>query len=174
MVDFSQIRAFAFDVDGVFTNGGILCDVQGELYRTFDAKDGFAVRMAVMKGYPVGIITGGRSESIRQRFLTSGVSGDDVYLGSRNKIEQLQEFCQKHYLNADQILFIGDDIPDLEVIQTVGIGMCPADGVPEVKAAADIVSQYNGGHLCVRDAIETVMKAQGHWEFDAMTYKKLF
>lgn len=174
MVDFADIRAFAFDVDGVFTNGGILCDTAGELYRTFDAKDGFAVRMAVMKGYPVGVITGGRSKSITARFLTSGVSEEDVYLGSRNKIEQLQDFCQRHYLNADQVLFIGDDIPDLEVIQTVGIGVCPADAVPEIKAVADIVSEYNGGHLCVRDAIEKVLKAQGHWTFDAMQYKKLF
>jgi len=174
MVDFSQIRAFAFDVDGVFTNGGVLATETGELYRTFDAKDGFAVRMAVMKGYPVGIITGGKSTSIRERFQTSGVPGDDVFLGARNKVEQLQEFCQKHYLNADQVLFIGDDIPDLDVIIAVGIGMCPADAVPEVKAAADIVSEYNGGHLCVRDAIEKVLKAQGHWEFDTMLYKKLF
>ena len=174
MVDFADIRAFAFDVDGVFTNGGILCDTAGELYRTFDAKDGFAVRMAVMKGYPVGVITGGRSKSITARFLTSGVSEEDVYLGSRNKIEQLQDFCQRHYLNADQVLFIGDDIPDLDVIIAVGIGMCPADAVPEVKAAADIVSEYNGGHLCVRDAIEKVLKSQGHWEFDTMLYKKLF
>lgn len=174
MTDFSEIRAFAFDVDGVFTNGGILCDTQGELYRTFDAKDGFAVRMAVMKGYPVGVITGGRSRSITERFLTSGVKEEDVYLGSRNKIEQLQDFCQRHYLTADQILFIGDDIPDLEVIQACGIGFCPADAVPEIKAVADIVSDYNGGHLCVRDAIERVLKVQGHWNFDAMVYKKLF
>lgn len=174
MTDFADIRAFAFDVDGVFTNGGILCDTQGELYRTFDAKDGFAVRMAVMKGYPVGVITGGRSRSITERFLTSGVKEEDVYLGARNKIEQLQDFCQRHYLNADQILFIGDDIPDLEVMQTVGIGLCPADAAPEIKAIADIVSEYNGGRLCVRDAIERVMKAQGHWNFDPITYKKLF
>ncbi len=174
MVDFSEIRAFAFDVDGVFTNGGVFCDVNGELYRTYDSKDGFAVRMACMRGYPVGIITGGRSESIRQRFLTSGVKADNVYLGSRNKIEQLQEFCQKHGLKAEQVLFIGDDIPDIEVIQTCGIGVCPADAVPEVKAAADIISEYNGGRLCVRDAIEKVMKAQGTWVFDSVLYKKLF
>lgn len=174
MVDFSEIRAFAFDVDGVFTNGGILCDVNGELYRTFDAKDGFAVRMAVMHGYPTGVITGGRSRSIVERFLTSGMKEEDVYLGSRNKIEQLNDFCQRHYLNADQVLFIGDDIPDIEVIKTVGIGVCPSDAVPEVKAVADIISDYPGGHLCVRDAIEKVMKAQGHWDFDSMLYKKLF
>ena len=174
MVDLKDIRAFAFDVDGVFTDGGILCDVQGELYRTFDSKDGFAVRMAVMHGYPCGIITGGRSESITARFLTSGVPAEDVYLGSRNKMEQLHAFCESHYLKAEQILYIGDDIPDMEVIRAVGIGMCPADAVPEVKEAADIVSNDRGGSQCVRHAIEMVMKAQGTWTFDAVQYKKMF
>lgn len=174
MVDLKDIRAFAFDVDGVFTDGGILCDVQGELYRTFDSKDGFAVRMAVMHGYPCGIITGGRSKSITARFLTSGVPSEDVYLGSRNKMEQLRAFCEAHYLKAEQILYIGDDIPDMEVIRAVGIGMCPEDAVPEVKEVADIVSNDRGGSQCVRHAIEMVMKAQGTWTFDSVQYKKMF
>ena len=174
MVDFSEIRAFLFDVDGVFTDGGVLCDLKGELYRTFDAKDGFAVRMACMRGYPVGIITGGRSRSITERFLTTGLKEEDVYLGARNKVEQLQDFCERHYLNADQILFIGDDIPDLEVMQTVGIGLCPSDAVEEVKAAADMISTRPGGRGCVRDAVERVLKAHGDWNFDALEYKKHF
>lgn len=174
MVELKDIRAFAFDVDGVFTGGGILCDVQGELYRTFDSKDGFGVRMAVMHGYPCGIITGGRSKSITARFRNSGVPEEDVYLGSRNKVEQLHEFCKAHGVKPSQVLFIGDDIPDIGVIREVGIGMCPSDAVPEVKEAADIVSEYAGGHQCVRHAIEMVMKAQGAWTFDAMQYKKLF
>ena len=82
-----NIKAFVFDVDGVFTDGGILADVNGELYRTFDSKDSMAVRMACMKGYHLGVISGGRSESIRQRFLTCGLDSDDIYLGSRSKIE---------------------------------------------------------------------------------------
>ena len=174
MVDFSEIRAFLFDVDGVFTDGGVLCDLKGELYRTFDAKDGFAVRMACMRGYPVGIITGGRSRSITERFLTTGLKEEDVYLGARNKVEQLQDFCERHYLNADQILFIGDDIPDLEVMRTAGIGLCPSDAVEEVKAAADMISTRPGGRGCVRDAVERVLKAHADWNFDALEYKKHF
>ena len=90
--DLSKIKAFAFDVDGVMTDGGIFCDLQGNLYRTYDAKDGFAIRMAVMNGYPVGVITGGRSSSIRERFKTSGVKPEDVYLGSRDKIRDFDDF----------------------------------------------------------------------------------
>lgn len=174
MTSLTDIKAFAFDVDGVFTGGGILCDVQGELYRTFDSKDGFGVRMAIMHGYPVGVITGGRSRSITARFLSSGVPAEDVYLGSRNKMEQLDDFCRRHSVTPEQVLYIGDDIPDLAVIQAVGIGMCPADAVAEVREAADIVSEFPGGRWCVRNAIESVMRAQGTWTFDSMQYKKLF
>lgn len=174
MVDFKDIQAFVFDVDGVFTDGGVLCDLRGELFRTFDAKDGFAVRMASMHGYPVGIISGGRSKSIIQRFLTTGVSEADIYLGSRNKTEQLDDFCERHGISAGRILYIGDDLPDIGVIRAAGIGMCPCDAVEEVKAAADIVSEYPGGRGCVRKAVEQVMKAQGKWVFDPIEYKKHF
>jgi len=173
-MDLSKIKAFAFDVDGVFTDGGVLCVTGGELYRTFDAKDGFAVRMAVMHDYPVAIITGGRSESIRDRFLTSGLKAENIYLRSRKKVEQLDDFCSKHGLERENVLFIGDDIPDIEVIQAAGLGVCPSDAVPEVLASADFVSSRPGGHGCVREAIEMVMKAQGAWTFDADQYKKLF
>jgi len=174
MMDFSKIKAFAFDIDGVFTNGGILCDLQGELYRTFDAKDGFAVRMAVMNGYPVAIITGGRSKSIAERFLTSGLPKEDIYLGSRIKMEEFDNFCRRHDLKAEDVMYIGDDIPDIDVIEACGLGVCPSDAVEEVKAAADWVSDCPGGRGCVRSAVESVMKAQGRWNFDQSKYKKLF
>ncbi len=174
MVRFSDIRAFAFDVDGVFTDGGILCDLKGELYRTFDAKDGFAVRMAVMNGFPVGIITGGRSVSITERFKTSGVPASDVFLGSRKKTEDFEAFCAAHGLTPSQVLFIGDDIPDIPVLRLAGIAMCPSDAVDEVKAVCDVVSPFPGGRGCVRHAIETAMKSQGKWQFDTDVYKKLF
>ncbi|MDT3356905.1 MAG: HAD hydrolase family protein [Bacteroidota bacterium] len=173
-MDFSKIKAFAFDIDGVFTNGGILCDLQGELYRTFDAKDGFAVRMAVMNGYPTAIITGGRSKSIQARFLTSGLPEGDIYLGSRIKMDEFDDFCRRHGLKAEEVMYIGDDIPDIEVMEACGIGVCPSDAVEEVKAAADWVSDYPGGRGCVRNSVETVMKAQGRWVFDQKKYKKLF
>ena len=174
MPDFSRIRAFAFDVDGVFTDGGILCDLQGELYRTFNAKDGFGVRMATMKGYPVAIITGGRSGSIVARFRTCGVGQEDVYLGSRDKIADLNDFCRKYSLEKAEILYVGDDVPDIEAILACGIGVAPADGVQEAKDAADYVSEFPGGRGCVRDVIEKVMKVRGDWVFDVAHYKKKF
>ena len=173
-MELSKIKAFAFDVDGVFTDGGILCDLQGELYRTFDAKDGFAVRMAVMNGYPVGIITGGRSVSIRQRFLTSGVAGEDVYLGSRDKVADFLDFCSRHGVAPEEVLFVGDDIPDLPVLRMCGCALCPADAVEEVKAACHVVSEYPGGKGCVRHAVESVMKERGDWDFDVSEYKRRF
>lgn len=173
-MDWSRIRAFAFDVDGVFTDGGVLCDLQGELYRTFDAKDGFAVRMAAMNRYPVAIITGGRSVSLRERFLTSGVPSEDIFLGARDKEELLQQFCRRHELTPEQVLYIGDDIPDIGVLRRVGCAVCPSDAVPEVQAVCDVVSPFPGGKGCVRHAIETVMKAQGRWVFDVQLYKALF
>ena len=174
MTDFKDIKAFAFDVDGVFTDGGILCDTAGELYRTFDAKDGFAVRMAAMHGYPIAIITGGRSLSIRARFLSSGVSEDDIYLGSRIKTDQLGEFCHRHGLSPAQVIFVGDDIPDIEIMRECGVGACPCDAVEEVKAASDLVTSSPGGKGCVREIIESVMKAHGTWEFDARLYKQKY
>ena len=98
------IKAFLFDVDGVFTNGGILADLNGELYRTFDAKDSFAIRMASMHGYRLGIITGGRSESIPKRFIQCGILPEDVYLGSRDKIEDFEDFCRKYDLIPEENL----------------------------------------------------------------------
>ncbi len=174
MPDFSKIRAFAFDVDGVFTNGGILCDLAGELYRTFDSKDGFGVRMAIMKGYHCAIITGGRSGSILARFRSCGVKPENVYLGSRDKIVDFNAFCSKHNLSADEVLYVGDDLPDLDVMAACGIGVSPADGVPEARQTADFVSSCPGGRGCVRDVIERVLKSRGDWEFDVTAYKTTF
>ena len=169
-----NIKAFASDVDGVLTDGGILADLDGELFRTFDSKDGFAVRMATMAGYPVGIITGGRSESIRKRFLTCGVEAEDVYLGSRDKIEDFDDFCRRHGLNPEEVMYFGDDLPDIPVMQKCGCGVAPADAVEEVLAAAYYISPCAGGRRCVREAIERVMKLQGRWHLDVGLYKAKF
>ena len=174
MVDFKKIKAFAFDIDGVMTDGGIFCNNEGDLFRTFDAKDGFAIRMAIMNGYPVAVITGGRSGSIRARFLTSGIPSENVYLGSRDKIADFNDFCRKFGLSPDEVMFFGDDIPDLEVICAAGIGACPCDAVAEVQEAADYVSPKPGGKGCIRDGFEKVMKARGDWKFSVAEYKKRF
>lgn len=174
MVDCLHIKAFALDIDGVATNGGILCIPDGDLLRTYDAKDGFALRMAVMNGYPVAIVTGGSSESIRKRMVTSGVKPEDVFLHCRNKIEQLQEFCTRYNLEFKDVMFFGDDIPDIECMTVSGCGVCPSDAAEDVKAVADWVSPFPGGKGCLRHTIETVLKQQGRWTFEASTYKKLF
>ncbi|MCF0165528.1 MAG: HAD hydrolase family protein [Bacteroidales bacterium] len=174
MTDLKNIKAFVFDIDGVFTNSGILCDLDGELFRTYNVKDTFAIRMAVMQGYKVGIITGGVSASIPARFRSCGVPLDDVYLGSRAKVEELENFCNKHSLSPEDVMFIGDDLPDIGPLMECGIGLCPADAVEEVKEASDIVSEKNGGCGCVRNAVEMVMRAQGKWNFDAQAYKARF
>lgn len=173
-MDLSNIKAFAFDIDGVATDGGVFCFSDGDLLRTYDAKDGFAIRMAIMNGYHVGIITGGSSESIRKRMTTSGVKPEDVFLHSRNKIEDLDTFCARYSLSRKEVMFFGDDVPDMECMMESGCGVCPADAVEEVKAIANWVSDYPGGKGCLRNAIETTLRAQGKWDFNAGRYKKLF
>lgn len=174
MTDPLEIKAFAFDVDGVLTDGGVFCNLEGQLLRTFDAKDGFALRMASMNGYPLAIITGGRSESIRKRVITSGLKPEDVYLGSRDKMADLRDFCRRHSIEPKDVMFFGDDLPDAEVLRACGCGVCPSDGMPDAKEVADIVSDYPGGKGCVRYELERVMRLQGKWNFVTEVYKEKF
>ena len=169
-----KIKAFAFDVDGIFTDGGILATADGDLRRVFDSKDSFGLRMAYMKGYHVGVITGGVSESIRKRFRTCAVPEENIYLGSRAKIEDFEHFCSKYSLCPDEVMYLGDDLPDIPVMTACGCGVCPCDAVDEVKAIADYISSRPGGKGCVREVIEMVMKLQGKWELDVEDYKKKF
>lgn len=173
-MDFSRIKAFAFDIDGVATDGSILALPDGDLLRTYDAKDGFALRMAVMKGYPIAVITGGRSESIRARMLTSGVKPEDVFLHCRNKREEFGIFCERYNLKAEEVMFFGDDLPDIPLMELSGCGVCPSDAVPEVKEKADWISSRPGGKGCLREGIESVLRAQEKWVFDALEYKAKF
>ncbi len=168
----AKIRAFVFDVDGVMTDGGILGTETGELYRVYDAKDGFALRMASMHGYKMGIITGGRSESILKRGLKIGFEAEDIYLHSRNKIDDFNDFCKRHDLKPEEVMYFGDDIPDLCVMEVCGISACPCDAVEDVKQTADFVSSYPGGKCFVRNAVETIMKIHGTWVMDAEGYKR--
>ena len=169
-----RIKAIAFDIDGVMTDGGILAMPDGDLLRVFDAKDSFCVRMAKMNGLHTGIITGGSSGSIVRRFSVCGVDQDDIYLHSRIKLDDFNAFCQKHSLLPEEVMFFGDDLPDIPVIEACGLGVAPADAVEEVKQAADFVSPCRGGHGCVRHAVEMVLKAQGRWHLDDALYKKMF
>ena len=173
-MDFSKIKAFVFDVDGVLTDGGLLADLNGEFYRTFNSKDGFGLRMAVMHGYKMGIITGGKSESIKMRFLACGFKAEDIYLWSRNKMEEFSDFCTRHGLTHEEVMYFGDDVPDMSVMKACGCGVAPADAMEDVKAIADYICEKPGGRGCVRECIEMVMKQQGTWVLDVDDYKKTF
>ena len=173
-MNLDKIKAFAFDIDGVATDGGVFCNGEGDLLRTYDAKDGFAIRMAVMHGFPVAVITGGSSESIRKRMLTSGVKAEDVFLHCRDKREQFAVFCQRYNLQPEDVMYFGDDVPDIALLIASGCGVCPSDAVEEVKEIADWVTSRPGGKGCLREAIEATLRMQGKWVFDPVNYKAKF
>ncbi|MBN2349922.1 MAG: HAD-IIIA family hydrolase [Bacteroidales bacterium] len=159
-----DIKAFAFDVDGVFTNGNVILYPGGEFIRTMNIKDGYAVQYCIKKGYMVAIITGGNSEMIRTRFTNLGVT--DIYLKSSAKFESFEDFQYKYGLELKNILYMGDDLPDYEIMKKVGFPACPADAVEEIKQISKYISDKNGGEGCVRDVIEQVMRLQGKWMND--------
>jgi len=160
-VKLSKIKAFAFDVDGVFTDGSVLVTEEGGFLRTHNAKDGYAVKVATLSGYPVAIITGGSAPSIKLRFAPLGI--DDVYLTSINKMPDFMDFCSKHNLHPSEVLFMGDDIPDIEIFKICGLACCPSDAVNEVKEVCEYISNYPGGRGCVRDIIEQTLKIKDLW-----------
>ncbi len=159
-----KIKAFAFDVDGVLTDGSVQVTESGDFLRIYNAKDGLTIRMAIEKGFPVAIITGGGSETIKKRFSVFGVT--DFYLCSKIKTRDFNHFCEKYNLQPGEVLFMGDDLPDIEPMKICGLPCCPADAVPEVKAVSEYISLFNGGKACVRDIMEQVLKVQGKWVVD--------
>ncbi|AZQ44389.1 KdsC family phosphatase [Nonlabens ponticola] len=161
-----QIKAFVFDVDGVLTDGRLLISESGELLRTMNAKDGYAMKTALNNGYKVCIITGGKNEGVKSRLVGLGVT--DVFLNANDKIIQLEQYMKKHGLQAHEILYMGDDMPDIPVMQEVGLACCPQDAIPEVKAVSHYISHKHGGDACVRDVIEQVMKVHKKWNNDAI------
>lgn len=158
------VKGFAFDVDGVFTNGSVMLHPGGEFIRMMNIKDGFAVQHAVKMGYPIAIITGGYSRTVRKRFAVLGVK--DIYMKSANKIAAFEAFLSKYQLKADDILYMGDDLPDYEVMKRAGFPACPADSAEEIKQLSLYVSHKQGGEGCVRDVIEQVLRLQGKWMND--------
>lgn len=157
----ADIKAFAFDVDGVLTDGTMILHPSGELVRTSNARDGYALHKAVEMGYPVAIISGGSSISLQQRFVNLGIG--DIYLGCKDKCDALNEFCQKHNLEHSQILYMGDDLPDYQVMKLAGIPTCPQNADSEIKQISLYISDFDGGKGCVRDVIEQVLRLNGHW-----------
>ena len=159
--DLKKIKAVAFDVDGVLSADVIPLHPSGEPMRTVNIKDGYAIQLAVKQGLIIGIITGGRTESVRERFAALGVK--DIYMGSSIKIHDYRHFKEKHDLQDEEILYMGDDIPDLQVLHECGLPCCPRDAAPEVKKIAKYISHADGGYGCGRDVIEQVLKVHGKW-----------
>lgn len=159
---FQQIHTFIFDVDGVLTNSQLLVMEDGQLLRQMNVRDGYALKRAVEEGYKVVIISGGKSEGVRIRLQNLGVP--DIYLGIHYKLETYEEVVDMYELDEGGILYMGDDIPDYEVMRRVGLPCCPANAAPEIKAVAQYISGYKGGDGCVRDVIEKVLKLNGHWD----------
>ena len=157
----SPITTFIFDFDGVMTDGTVFCDFEGHPLRATNVKDGYALQLAVKLGYNVALISGAVCPSTIVRMNSLGVT--DVFTGIPNKVLKLKEYMEEKGLRPEEIVFMGDDIPDLGVMQTVGLSACPADAANEVKEISKFISKMPGGKGAVRDLIEQVLKTQGKW-----------
>lgn len=156
-----HITTFIFDVDGVLTDGTVIINTDGELLRTMNIKDGYALKTAVQQGFNVCIISGGKNEGVRKRLQNLGIK--EVYLGAHQKVDHLEEYLDNNNIKHENVLYMGDDIPDLPVMNMIGLPTCPQDAAPELKEIAKYVSYKKGGKGCVRDVIEQVLKVQGKW-----------
>jgi 3-deoxy-D-manno-octulosonate 8-phosphate phosphatase (KDO 8-P phosphatase) len=156
-----DITTFIFDFDGVISDGDITITTEGEMIRTMNVKDGYALKAALMNGFKVCIISGGTNEGVRKRLHDLGIV--DIYLGTHQKEQVLNEYLSQKEIHPEHILYMGDDIPDIPAMKKVGLPTCPQDAVPEVKAISEYISHKKGGRGCVRDVIEQVLKVQGKW-----------
>lgn len=166
--DLTKIKAFAFDVDGVLSPSTIPLGADGYPCRMVNIKDGYALQLAVKRGYKIAIITGGKSEAVKIRFESLGIH--DIYMGASKKLPILKEWMAKHSLEKDEVAFMGDDIPDLTCLRSVGLPTAPFDAVWEVKETAVYISKFSGGYGCARDILEQTMKAQEKWLSDAEAF----
>lgn len=162
--DLTRIKVCAFDVDGVLSRITVALDDNGIPRRTANIRDGYAIQHAMKSGLAIAVITGARVEGIRTRYLLMGV--EDIWLGAGDKMEAFKELCQRHGIQPDEVLYMGDDIPDYKVMTSCGVPCCPADAAPEIKAISAYISPFKGGEGCVRDVVEQVLKAQGKWMND--------
>src|SRR5688500_11530323 len=158
---FKKIKTFVFDVDGVLTDGGLLVYDDGQMVRKMNIKDGYALQLALKRGYRILIISGGTSEAVRERLNRLGIT--DVFLRVHNKEEILTEYIKSHNLSWNEILFMGDDIPDYIVMKRAGLPCAPADAAPEIKQLSLYISSIPGGYGCARDVIEKVLKLNDDW-----------
>ncbi len=168
--DLKRIKALLFDVDGVLSSCVIPMNGEGEPMRTVNIKDGYALHLAVKMGMQVGIITGGRTEAVRKRFLALGIPAENIYMASSVKIHDYRDFMNRYGLTDSEVLYMGDDIPDMEVLSTCGLPCCPKDAAPEIRAVCRYISYAAGGQGCGRDVIEQVLKVQGLWMADERAF----
>ena len=159
---FAPVRTFVFDVDGVMTDGSLLLSEDGGMLRSMNIKDGYALQLAVKKGYNVWVISGARSEAVRDRLNKLGI--EEVHIGIESKKEFLHNIVTASKTSYTHVLYMGDDIPDYAAMQACGLPCCPNDAVTEIKQIAKYISPFNGGRGCVRDVIEKVLKLNGDWD----------
>lgn len=173
MLNFKQklnkINTFIFDVDGVLTDGKVLVMESGEMVRQMNSKDSFALQLARKKDYNVVIMSSGNNIAVKNALKKTGV--EMVYLNQQHKIECYKNFMDMHQLKDEEVLYMGDDLPDLEVMKKVGVAVCPNDSSPEIKNICIYVSPKNGGEGCVRDVIEQVMRLHGTWDISNLNIK---
>tara|TARA_B100000780_G_scaffold70251_1_gene46837 strand:- start:7773 stop:8294 length:522 start_codon:yes stop_codon:yes gene_type:complete len=158
----NKIETFVFDIDGVFTDGKIIVDSQGKESRSFNTKDGIAVKLANDLGYNIAIITGANNEGIKARMNRLGIK--NVFLNSSDKVKDLLNFSKTNNINLGKTIYMGDDLPDIFPMNLVYLKTCPHDAAPEVREISDYVSNKKGGEGCVRDVIEQTLKVQGNWD----------
>lgn len=161
---FANINTFVFDVDGVLTDGTLLVLEGGQMARRMNIKDGYALQLAIKKGYRVVVISGGISEPVKERLVKLGVT--DVMMNVKDKKACLQEYVFSNNLVWEKLLFMGDDIPDYLPMTMVGLPCCPSDAATEIKSVSRFISSLPGGQGCVREVIEKVLKLNGHWDID--------
>lgn len=166
--DLKKIRAVIFDVDGVLSAETITLHPDGEPLRTVNIKDGYAIQLAVKMGLRIVVMTGGNTPSVRLRYERLGV--EDIYMQCAVKIKTYEAFLEKYGLTDEEVIYVGDDIPDYEIMSRCGCPCCPSDACSDIKALSLYVSQYAGGYGCGRDVIEQVLRAQGKWLSSAKAF----
>lgn len=166
MLNFKQrlarVTTLMFDVDGVMTDGKVLVMESGEMVRNMNSKDGYALHLAVMKKYRIAVISGGNNLAVQKALARTGIN--DVFIRQHDKLACYKEYMAANGLSDEEVLYMGDDLPDHEVMSRVGVAVCPLDAAVEIKEICQYVSPKKGGEGCVRDIVEQVLRVQGHWE----------
>ena len=167
--DLTQIKAFAFDVDGVLSPSTIPLDATtGISNRMVNIKDGYAIQLARKLGYPIAIITGANVETINVRYKSLGV--EDIYIGAKIKIDIFTQWLKDRGLEPEKVMYMGDDIPDYECLNLAGLSCCPRDAAVDISSIVKYISPIDGGYGCARDVIEQVLRAQGQWMYDEKAF----